>query len=171
MRGEGLKIHCGCRGHQSSHQGYASQEAYCSLHAAQFLYAGCENVCIFFISPNLNPYVLRVCPTLLNVKSSSARAEVGSAAFAASQRRSSRHCNGGSRGGVVVYDPVPSVSRRCAFTTSRCKPTLKTSPSQGRQCEAVALGRVLSYALVVWSTHRGGSVPMVYTKRSDRPWV
>ena len=33
------------------------------------------------------------------------------------------------------------------------------------------LGQVLSCVVVVWKTHRGGSVPRVYTERSDRPWV
>ena len=32
-------------------------------------------------------------------------------------------------------------------------------------------GQVLSGVILVWSTHRGGMVPRVYTERSDRPWV
>ena len=40
-----------------------------------------------------------------------------------------------------------------------------------RRCGAVALGRFLSCTVVVWNTHRGESVPRVYTERSDRPWV
>ena len=34
-----------------------------------------------------------------------------------------------------------------------------------------APGRFLSCVVVVWSTHRAGWVPRVYTERSGKPWV
>ena len=66
---------------------------------------------------------------------------------------------------------IPPVSQRGELKTSPCEPPPKERLSPTTPMWGGRPGQVLSCVVVVWSTHRGGLVPRVYTERSDRPWV
>ena len=74
--------------------------------------------------------------------------------------------------------PTPRISKQLAQTwlACSCKRVYMRTNTDGRdQADDANVGRylwqVLSCMVVVWRTHRGGSVPRVYTERSGRPWV
>ena len=64
--------------------------------------------------------------------------------------------------------------RGCYLIPIHDRVLLCLSPDCGDPTDDANVGlwpRAGSRALVVWRTHGGGSVPRVYTERSDRPWV
>ena len=83
--------------------------------------------------------------------------------------------------GSVVYERVGSTATKWSIDSSHTNAVQFILPDidrvVGRPADDANVGRcpwqVLSCVLsgCVGRTHRGGSIPRVYTERSDRPWV